>query len=303
MTSTVSVALCADKNIEVGLHVTLYSLLQSSHHFIRIYLLQKGYRSADIAKIHRTLVQFDGKYEIRVINFDDRIFSRFRGLHGNKFAYARIMLANIVSEARIIYLDSDLVIAKDLGSLFFKDLGTYIIGASGITTMKCALDRTLFSSIGLEQEAKYFNSGVILMDLDAWRQADITKKCFDFADEYTYILDADQAILNYVFYKNNFCELDKSYNHALYPTSKYISPDLKDSIFHFVGSPKPWDFLGEVIHKNHPLFQSILIKTAFNNYKTCLDFSVHRTTRTLRLGRSYYNCLKQQSKQKKVDLN
>ncbi len=231
----ISVALCADKNIEVGLHVTLYSLLQSSHHFIRIYFLQEGYLQKDIAKLHRTLEKFKGNYELKIIDFDARIFSEFRGLHGSKFAYTRIMLADLISEERIIYLDSDLVIKKDLGSLFFIDLKGFIIGASGVEKIAWTLDSDFFTSIGLDKEGKYFNSGVLLIDLQAWRQEDITKKCFEFAKKYlNKFRDADQAILNYIFYKNNFYELDTAYNYALYPTSKQILPDRQDSIFHFL---------------------------------------------------------------------
>ena len=201
------------------------------------------------------------------------------------------MLANLVSEVRIIYLDSDLVIKKDLGSLFFEDLNGHIIRASGIENVERSLEYNFFTSLGLEGGVKYFNAGVLLIDLQAWRQADITKRCFEFAKKYpNMLLTADQTILNYVFYDNNFHELDKSYNHALYASSKQILSDIDDSIFHFVGSPKPWDFLGEVAHKNYPLFHSILTKTAFSNYKTFLDISIHRIQRTLRLTKQYYTC-------------
>lgn len=296
MTPSIAVALCADKNIEVGLHVTLYSLLESSHHFIKIYFIQKNYKQDDIRKIHKTLAGFHEKYELNIIEFDDILFSKFRGLHGNKFAYTRIMLANILSEERIIYLDSDLLIRKDLGSLFFKDLNGHTIAVSGVGSIEYALENMFFTSIGLEKEAKYFNSGVMLIDLQAWRQANITKRCLEFAEKYpAMLLTADQTILNFVFYKNNFCELDRSYNHGLYPISEQISPDGDDSIFHFIGSPKPWDFMGELVHKNYPLFYSVLRKTEFSRYKTFSDFSVHKFKRTLRLSRSYYNCIKAQS--------
>ena len=296
MLSEISVAVCADKNIEVGLHVTLYSLLESSQHPVKIYFLQKGYDSRDIEALHKTLAAFTGLYKLMIVNFDDSIFDQYRGLHGNKFAFTRIMLATFINDNRIIYLDSDLVIKKDLGTLFHENLNGHIIGVSGVSIIEWSLERDFFTSLGLEKEAKYFNSGVMLIDLDKWRALNITQKCIEFADRYpNMLITADQTVLNYVFYKNNFYELDKSYNQVLYPNSKPIESNESNKIFHFVGSPKPWDFGGEVFHNNYPLFRSILKNTSFSHYKSYLDFTFYRVKRTLKLYGAYYHCLTRRS--------
>jgi len=292
MSSEISVAVCADKNIEVGLHVTLFSLLQSTRTPVKIYFLQKGYHSQDIEALHKTLDQFAGLYKLIVIDFDDSVFSNYKGLYGSKFTFTRIMLAKIIHDERIIYLDSDLVITRDLSELFQVNLNGYIIGASGVGNIEYSLESDFFISIGLDKEAKYFNAGVLVIDLDKWRRLNITEKCIEFADKNARILrDADQAVLNYVFYKNNFVELDKSYNHALYPYSTPIDPNKSDSIFHFIGAPKPWDFGGEFVHRNYQFFRSFLHKTSFSNYRTYSNLSFHKVKRTLRLSRSYYRCL------------
>ncbi len=292
MSSEISVAVCADKNIEVGLHVTLYSLLESSRSPVKIYFLQKGYHLKDIEALYKTLNPFNGFYQLIILDFDDSIFGKYRGLQGNKFTYTRIMLASMVHDERVIYLDSDLVIKKDLSNLFQTNLNDYVIGVSGIGNIDWALEREFYLSIGLEKEAKYFNAGVMVIDLDKWRKLNITEKCFEFADRYpNKLFAADQTVLNYVFYKNNFFELDKSYNHGLYPYSNPVDPQECDSIFHFVGSPKPWDFGGEFVHRNYPLFRGILNNTSFCKFKSYLDFNFYRVQRTLRLSRAYYRCL------------
>lgn len=166
MKPEISVALCADKNVEVSLHVTLYSLLKSSQHPIKINLVQKGYQSKDLDKIHQTLQQFTGKYQLNVVEFDENaLFGRFKGLHGNQFNFTKLILANVLSDDRIIYLDSDLAIGKDLGELFSTNLNEFVIGASTIETIAHSLRSTFYQSIGMKKEANYFNSGVMLMDL------------------------------------------------------------------------------------------------------------------------------------------
>ncbi|WP_309729978.1 glycosyltransferase [Chamaesiphon sp. OTE_75_metabat_556] len=302
MESGISVGLCADKNIEIGLHVTLYSLMQSSQCPVKINLICKGYKSTDIGKIHNTLQPFAHKYQLNIIEFDEvSLFGKFSGLHGNKFNFTKLVLASLLPEDRIIYLDSDLCVHKDLQELFDTDLNGFTIGASAVETIADSLRSSFYQSIGMNQEAKYFNSGVMLMDLKKWRELDITAKCLAFANKYVDRLAfGDEAILNCIFYEN-FQVIDPSYNHPLYPNSDSIKSSLND-IFHFVGSPKPFDFLGEWIHVNSPMFQATLAQTNFSDYKSYRDISVQRLKRTLRLFRSYYRCLGQHLRYKfKID--
>ncbi|AFY94771.1 glycosyltransferase family 8 protein [Chamaesiphon minutus] len=290
MKPPISVALCADKNIEVSLHVTLYSLMNSSRSPIEINLIQKDYSSTDIEKIHKTLKPFSNKYQLNVIEFDETtLFNKYYGLHGNKFNFTKLMLANLLPKDRIIYLDSDLSIGKDLSELFNLDLNNCVIGAASIETIGDSLRSKFYTSIGMKEEARYFNSGVMVMDLKKWRELDITTQCLDWANKYIDRLTfGDEAILNCIFYEN-FQTINSSYNYPLYPTSDVVASN-SENIFHFVGSPKPFDFMGEIVHSNYDVFKKTLVQTSFRNYKSYVNLSVRKLKRTIRLSRSYYNC-------------
>lgn len=296
LTERISVALCADKNIEIGLHVTLYSLLENSKCKIKINLIHSGYTSHDIDKLYKTLYPFSGRYELNDVFFDDHFFRNYRGLHGNKYAFVKLMLPHLLNDDKVIYLDSDLLIRKDLSVLFATELGRYVIGVSGIAELKWSIDCEFLVSVGLASGENYFNSGVMLIDMVKWRQLSITDRCLIFSDKFSRnLLAADQTVLNYVFRGGNFLELDASWNHALYPYWTRVPLESAASIFHFVGSPKPWDFLGEVIHTNYPLFYSTLSKTEFSNYKTYQNWSLKRARRTVRLSRAYLDCLRRRA--------
>ncbi|OQX19023.1 MAG: hypothetical protein BWK76_05905 [Desulfobulbaceae bacterium A2] len=292
MTQSIEVALCADKNVEIGLHVTLYSLLQHQTLKSIIFLLLKGYSSDDISNLHKTLEPFSEKYELEIINFDDSMFQRYRGLHGNRYTYTRIMLPNVLSGDRVIYLDSDLVVNKDLRNLFTTELNGHAIGVACIERLDNAREKSFYSSIGIMDDIKYFNAGVILFDLKKWRQLHLVNKCIEFADTYPDKLKTvDQTILNCIFCNNNFYEIDSSHNVAIYPWSKKVSHDEKEKIFHFIGSPKPWDFLGELLHGNYQLFRNVLQHTVFKQYASYRDISWLKAKRTAWLLRSYYFCI------------
>jgi len=243
--------------------------------------------------LHRTLSPFTGNYELICIEFDSAVFNRYRGLHGNKFAFTRIMLADILEIDRVIYLDSDLLVKKDLTGLYFTDLGDHTVGVSGVTTIEWSLEKAFYEKLGLEKQKAYFNSGVMLIDLKKWRDNRLTKRCIDFAEAYSAnLLTADQTILNYIFYPEQFLVVDESYNMQLTPRSKTLSSTETGSIYHFVGSPKPWDIFAEFIHANYEIFSVTLYKTQFRNYKTYRNLSFKKIGRFVRISTGYFRLIR-----------
>jgi lipopolysaccharide biosynthesis glycosyltransferase len=256
-----------------------------------------GYRPADLDKLYHTLEPFEGQYELNFFPAYDCRFIGYKGLHGNKIPYMKLILPDFIDAERVIYLDSDLIVTRDLKELFCLDLRSHAIAVSGVATIDWAIEKQFFTSLGLKTEALYFNTGVMLIDLRQWRKWAITERCLEFANKYPNQLStADQTVLNYVFYENKFLVLDQGYNHVLYPGSHSVAPDSVGEIFHFVGSPKPWDFLGEIFHTNYHLFHSVLCHTAFHNYKSYRDLNFLRVKRTLRLSRAYYHLVRRRGR-------
>jgi lipopolysaccharide biosynthesis glycosyltransferase len=136
-------------------------------------------------------------------------------------------------------------------------------------------------------DAGYFNAGVLLIDAKRWRELDITNACMRCASHHSARLAShDQSLLNFVFYKDNFCRIEPKYNRALYPdTGRIEGPAV--GIYHFVGSPKPWDILGELLHGNSAVFGRYLAMTHFRGYRSYADVTLTRLKRSARLSRSY----------------
>lgn len=289
----VTVALCADKNFEVGLHVTLFSLLLHCSSPVRIYLIHKGYKSNRVSRIQKTLAPFEGKYELKLIEFDNVCFKGLRLFHGNTFIFTKLMLANLLlDEKNILYLDSDLVVKIDVTELYNEDCSPHLIGVSGVDKIRNTIDNNFFTSLGLSGEAKYFNSGVLLLDCEKWRQERVTERALQFAEKYPKrLLAADQTVLNYLFYEERFHVADPSYNIATYPMSEPVSAE-KKGIFHLLGAPKPWDYFGAFLHTNYNLYYELFRETYFRNRKLCNNLSYLKLKRTPWLVRSYYYCIK-----------
>ncbi|GFZ19474.1 galacturonosyltransferase-like 4 [Actinidia rufa] len=102
--------------------------------------------------------------------------------------YARIYLADIipVEVKRVIYLDSDIVMVDDITKLWGVDLGDKVLAApeychanfTRYFTDAFWSDQTL-SSTFQGREPCYFNTGVMVVDVDKWRQGGYTQKVED----------------------------------------------------------------------------------------------------------------------------
>jgi len=286
MKNKVNVVVCADKNIEVGLHVTLYTLLENTRSKIKIYLINNGYAAYDLEALHKTLKPFNGFYEIIPISLNADYFKKLPGFWGNKFIYTRIMIADLVNEERILYLDSDLIIKVDLADLFNEKLNGKIIGCCLWDKIGKSQEKDFFFSLGMDLGAPFFSSGLLLMDLNLWRKHDMTNKCLQFANQYSHkLIGHDQTILNYVLY-NHFHLLKDKYFTRVWPQDKPKEKYLEGRIYHLVGVPKPWDFLGELFHRNYPLFKKEMQKTYFKRYKSYRNLTLLKLTRAVRLLRT-----------------
>lgn len=71
----------------------------------------------------------------------------------------------------MLYLDSDILVLDDIVHLYDQPLNGKTIGAVIDPGQTKALKR-----LGIESDAYYFNSGVMVIDIDRWNEKMITEK-------------------------------------------------------------------------------------------------------------------------------
>jgi len=231
------------------------------------------------------------EYELCLNQISLDKFQGFRSLHGNYMTYARLLLPGILAGVdRFLYLDSDLVVGTDVAALFQTEMQHRPIAAAGGQTVANALEKPFFLSIGLPETNPYFNAGVLLFNTIQWRQDNWTQRCLEFCQKYPDELKAaDQTVLNALLGRE-YLPVDPRFNLTLYPDNARLTPEqARNKIIHFVGSPKPWDLLGNQLHKNSPIFRQYFEKTALAGRWGLHPRSLLRASR---LARSYYKAFK-----------
>jgi hypothetical protein len=112
--------------------------------------------------------------------------------------------------------------------------------------MKFALENRFFASLGIDPECPCFNSGAMLVDTREWKRQGCFDRIIEFCTKYPKELRAaDQTALN-ALYSTNCFALPAQFNVKLSSVERKCEID--SGIYHFLGSPKPWDLLGSLFH-------------------------------------------------------
>ena len=152
--------------------------------------------------------------------------------HVTHHAYYRLLIPDLFpSLSTMLYLDVDIVVIDSIDEMLKTDLSG--IGAAVVREP----DPHKLGSFGVAP-GQYFNSGMMLMNLDYWRRHDIGRKALDFAKTHPEaILAWDQCALN-VTLLGQVKYLDPKWNCTLSNAKNYNCSN--PAIVHYTGQRKPW---------------------------------------------------------------
>jgi len=256
----IEIALAFDSHAFRGASITVQSVINSTPEStaLRFHLFTKNLAQTQTAFLQQFSRNHPGVSMVGH-TIDDSMFSDCKSLHGNFMTYARILLPDLISTERLLYLDSDLLITEDLSLLWQTDLQNQPIGAVSLTSLQWSNDNTFLNSLGIPLDAPYFNAGVLLIDSSRWRAERTGEKLKELAKIHGLNLPSvDQTLLN-LAYHEKFVNLEPKWNQLVY-AGRPMKP-VVPGILHFLGSPKPWDFWSMRLHMAQPLFDRIVRET------------------------------------------
>lgn len=165
--------------------------------------------------------------------------------------YSRLLSGQFLPERlhRILYLDPDILVINSLRPLWETDMQGHLFAAAAHTG-KTELANNI-NQLRLGTDHNYYNSGVLLIDLDRARQEIRAEELFEYVREHAKeLLLPDQDILNAV-YGSRTMEIDDSiwnydarnYNNYLLRSAGMCDMDWvmqNTAVLHFCGRSKPW---------------------------------------------------------------
>lgn len=235
----VHVLLAGDKGIVPGLFVTIASLADnctSSRNLI-IHFMDVGVSTSDRQAL-QAMVKSMNNVSLEIHDVDLNVFKGANSYRGSFGAYARLLVQRYVKAPRVIYVDTDFLFLRDPAELYDWDMQGKIVWATSTPMIPRLADDCPFLSAEEIAGEPYFNSGILLIDLEKWRKNQCEERIMALLRQPIVLGHHDQTLLNYVL-RGEWGELDASW--GLLQLHDTENPSKTN--FHFGGGGvKPWQW-------------------------------------------------------------
>ncbi len=264
----------ADENYAMPLAVTVYSasLNLKSQQRIELFVIDGGIKKSTKSRIKKSLAS--KSLNISWVQPTEKLLDKLPLTDILTTAtYYRLLIAQLIPTHfhKAIYLDTDVVVKGDLSQLWNIDIGdNYVLAVQDIS----------------QRSFKYFNSGVLVINLEKWRTDNTGSKVIEYIEENRdSVRWLDQDGLNGVL-AEKWGELDPRWNqmHAIHEYSSWTESPYEEDVYndvlhnpyivHFTTPPKPWQ-----ISCKHPC------QDLFFHYLDMTDWSGWRNTIWRRMWR------------------
>ena len=235
-----------DENYTQHFTVTLTSILENNKDLsIRVFVIHDLKKISILNRASNFIKKRYG-VTLELYSLNPKLFEEFKITdHVSKATYFRLLLTEIIpNDVNYgLFMDSDIIVTGPLR--YFSQINfdnscnsnsLFAVKDDDIVNVK------RLNSLGFET-MKYFNAGVMYINLKAWRNEKAPQHLIQIAEEFKQeLLWWDQDVLNMFFY-DKWSSLPFVYN-AFALQEKM--PNLP-VVIHYTGSFKPWDY-----NNNHP---------------------------------------------------
>ncbi|MBE6463068.1 MAG: glycosyltransferase family 8 protein [Alphaproteobacteria bacterium] len=250
----INIAYMVDNNYVPYMITSMHSAIKNKNKesVYNFYIIAENFSSENIEKIKKIK---ENNVNIEIIPARQKTldYSHLGRFASFKIAMQKIFIPDYLEDVdKVLYLDADTLIQKDLNKIYSTNMGDAYIGATKDGLMYQFPEH--ITEIGLDWRKFYFNSGVMLLNLKDMRKDAIIEKSITYFNTH-YEVFGDQDILNVVvndkvipisyryncnstFFEEKDAEfLSNFYNEKVYQTSRENYDNAV--ILHFAGH-KPW---------------------------------------------------------------
>lgn len=239
------IVLACDESYAMPLATTLRSIVEANVRSwpLEFYVLSSGITDRTREKVFSSLPTGSASITWLPVALDR--FRKFRTIsHISQVTYARLLIPLVLPTwvSRVLFLDADLLVLGALTPLWETDLDGSVLGAVADHGVNLLIDEGRASGLGVPQVRDYFNAGVLLIDLDRWRQKQISEIALGYLERHPDSPYSDQDALN-VACDGQWKRLDQRWNfqdHIDKPVLDIVR-ERRPEIVHFATARKPWN--------------------------------------------------------------
>lgn len=245
MNKIINICFASDNWYAEHLLVAIFSLIYNldKNYIANIFILD-WWINEENKNLFTSLEKKFNNLKINFIKIDNEIYNKLPPLHLTKEMYYRIEIPEILKNiSTVLYLDCDIIVKGDISKIFDYNIDDYAIWApNDIWTYYYYKEVQ-----NIPSENEYFNSWVLLINLNYFRKNNLSNKIFDYIKTHN-LLTWDQDAINAILWDKRLV-LPLKYNALdwvfIWPKNKlFIEKELSEArnnpvIIHYAWS-KPW---------------------------------------------------------------
>ena len=274
MKEMIHIGLACDNGYAQHTGVTIQSVLANCKHpeELHLHIINDGIKEENKLKLKQVVNSFGAHIEFITVD-KNKLKELNREDYLGVQTYYRLLLPEVLPKVnKLIYLDSDLIIEKDIAGLWSYgfDKNIFLAVPEAPVNQKAGIER-----LNIPKEFEYFIAGVLVIDCDKYRKQHVAKKVLDYAmHNKEKLVSGDQDALNATMY-NNWKAVPYEWDvcpHFYFPDMigklgrdavKKLRAD--PAIIHYTGPVKPWHYLD--IHPLKNRYWHYLEQTPWKDYE------------------------------------
>ena len=188
-----NIVFASDKGYVEHLAVAMYSLFENNQELpMDVYVINADIDQNTWRKLEMIAERF-GNNMIDVKIFDQELDGLVTPHHLTRETYYRLFLPDKVHVSKALYLDADIAVNGSISGLYGINIDNYYLAA--VNTPGFVGHKDLEMSEG----SKYFNAGVMLINVARWRQEHLKERVIDIVRKKPWAIQFDdQCGLNSV---------------------------------------------------------------------------------------------------------
>jgi len=253
----VVIALASDERYFPGLYCAIASALSHLNpaRKLDVKVLDGGLSQSSRDALSRLTDRIGKDVGLDFVMADASVFGAATpGPGRSHMTYCRLLLPQLVNVSRLIYLDCDTLVFRDLSELFDLELTprTVLAAVRDSETLSLSQDSlVLAKEMNLPADGAYFNCGVMLMNLDELRRQHFFESAVDFLNRWSgKYRFRDQSAINFLLH-GQIDDLPEHWNRASWRFDAQQNNDL-DCVLHYT-TTAPW--LGGMPRPSQVLFE------------------------------------------------
>ena len=236
------IVLAGDSRYAMQLATTMRSAVEAnrSGRTLTFYVLCDDISPQLRERVHRSL---PGPTSVRWVPVTASQFGHLATAnHISPMTFARLTIPDGLPPdiRRVLYLHADLLVLDDLGSLWNFPMEDAPVAAV-LDSLDPLIHRNDHSMAGVPRVERYFNAGVLLIDIPRWKSCGVADRALTYLAMNPASPFSDQDALN-VACDGQWATLPARWNfHNHFETAiEDLPPNARPGIVHFVTGVKPW---------------------------------------------------------------